>query len=79
MYVIGCQKIVHEILTWEAKSEVKTEVLHDLKEIGSALYWMSLLDIVLVSICLYATSLVSFLVKMVPCRPSLCCCMCPRN
>lgn len=50
MYVIGCQKIVHEILTWEAKSEVKTEVLHDLKEIGSALYWMSLLDIVLVSI-----------------------------
>uniref|UniRef100_A0A0E0CV47 CYRIA/CYRIB Rac1 binding domain-containing protein n=1 Tax=Oryza meridionalis TaxID=40149 RepID=A0A0E0CV47_9ORYZ len=45
--VAGCQKIVHEILTWEAKSEVKTEVLHDLKEIGSALYWMSLLDIVL--------------------------------
>uniref|UniRef100_I1P7H2 CYRIA/CYRIB Rac1 binding domain-containing protein n=1 Tax=Oryza glaberrima TaxID=4538 RepID=I1P7H2_ORYGL len=45
--IAGCQKIVHEILTWEAKSEVKTEVLHDLKEIGSALYWMSLLDIVL--------------------------------
>uniref|UniRef100_A0A0D9VPG5 CYRIA/CYRIB Rac1 binding domain-containing protein n=1 Tax=Leersia perrieri TaxID=77586 RepID=A0A0D9VPG5_9ORYZ len=45
--IAGCQRIIHEILTWEAKSEVKTEVLHDLKEIGSALYWMSLLDIVL--------------------------------
>uniref|UniRef100_A0A0E0K8P1 CYRIA/CYRIB Rac1 binding domain-containing protein n=1 Tax=Oryza punctata TaxID=4537 RepID=A0A0E0K8P1_ORYPU len=45
--IAGCQKIIHEILTWEAKSEVKAEVLHDLKEIGSALYWMSLLDIVL--------------------------------
>lgn len=50
-FIVGCQKIIHEILTWEAKSEVKTEVLHDLKEIGSALYWMSILDIVLVSIC----------------------------
>lgn len=49
-FIVGCQKIIHEILTWEAKSEVKTEVLHDLKEIGSALYWMSILDIVLVSI-----------------------------
>ncbi|KAM3231150.1 hypothetical protein ACQJBY_061358 [Aegilops geniculata] len=45
--IAGCQKIIHEILTWEAKSDVKVEVLHDLKEIGSALYWMSLLDIVL--------------------------------
>ncbi|VAI09806.1 unnamed protein product [Triticum turgidum subsp. durum] len=45
--IAGCQKIIHEILTWEAKSDVKIEVLHDLKEIGSALYWMSLLDIVL--------------------------------
>jgi hypothetical protein len=49
-FIVGCQKIIHEILTWEAKSEVKTEVLHNLKEIGSALYWMSILDIVLVSI-----------------------------
>ncbi|TVU48420.1 hypothetical protein EJB05_08056, partial [Eragrostis curvula] len=46
-HISSCQKIIHEILTWEAKSEVKTEVLHDLKEIGSALYWMSILDIVL--------------------------------
>ncbi|KAL6660319.1 hypothetical protein ACP70R_002441 [Stipagrostis hirtigluma subsp. patula] len=45
--IAGCQKIIHEILTWEAKAEVKTEVLHDLKEIGSSLYWMSILDIVL--------------------------------
>lgn len=45
--IAGCQKIIHEILTWEAKSDVKIEVLHDLKEIGSALYWMSLMDIVL--------------------------------
>ncbi|CAM0870705.1 unnamed protein product [Alopecurus aequalis] len=44
--IAGCQKIIHEILTWEAKSDEKIEVLHDLKEIGSALYWMSLLDIV---------------------------------
>lgn len=45
---LGCQKVIHEQLTWEGKSELKAEVLHDLKEIGSALYWMSLLDIVLV-------------------------------
>ncbi|KAL6649198.1 hypothetical protein ACP70R_013422 [Stipagrostis hirtigluma subsp. patula] len=45
--IAGCRKIIHEILTWEAKAEVKTEVLHDLKEIGSSLYWMSILDIVL--------------------------------
>jgi hypothetical protein len=51
-FIVGCQKIIHEILTWEAKSDVKIEVLHDLKEIGSALYWMSLMDIVLVSIFL---------------------------
>ncbi|XP_073001257.1 protein PIR isoform X3 [Typha latifolia] len=45
--VAGCLKIIHEQLTWGAKSELKAEVLRDLKEIGSALYWMSLLDIVL--------------------------------
>jgi hypothetical protein len=39
---------------------VKTEVLHDLKEIGSALYWMSILDIVLVSICMFTGSFISF-------------------
>ena len=55
-FIVGCQKIIHEILTWEAKSEVKTEVLHDLKEIGSALYWMSILDIVLVSVCMFRGS-----------------------
>ncbi|XP_008809659.1 protein PIR [Phoenix dactylifera] len=45
--VAGCQKIIHEQLTWGAKSDLKAEVVHGLKEIGSALYWMSLLDIVL--------------------------------
>ncbi|XP_074559467.1 protein PIR [Curcuma longa] len=45
--VAGCQKFIHEQLTWGARSELKTEVLHGLKEIGSALYWLSLLDIVL--------------------------------
>ena len=63
-FIVGCQKIIHEILTWEAKSEVKTEVLHDLKEIGSALYWMSILDIVLVSMCmsLLVSQIVHFVV-----------------
>nr|XP_009395117.1 PREDICTED: protein PIR isoform X1 [Musa acuminata subsp. malaccensis] len=45
--VAGCQKFIHEQLTWGAKSELKIEVLHGLKEIGSALYWLSLLDTVL--------------------------------
>ncbi|WOL10658.1 protein PIR isoform X1 [Canna indica] len=45
--IAGCQKFIHEQLTWGAKSELKTEVLHGLKEIGSALYWLSLLDTVL--------------------------------
>lgn len=45
--VAGCQKMVHELLTWGTKSELKAEVLHGLKEIGSALYWMALLDLVL--------------------------------
>ncbi|KAG6466978.1 hypothetical protein ZIOFF_075219 [Zingiber officinale] len=50
----GCQKFIHEQLTWGARSELKTEVLHGLKEIGSALYWLSLLDIVLVGNISYA-------------------------
>ncbi|KAK8965771.1 Protein PIR [Platanthera guangdongensis] len=45
--VSGCLKIIHELLTWAAKSELKSEVLHSLKDVGSALYWMSLLDLVL--------------------------------
>ncbi|KAJ4753442.1 Cytoplasmic FMR1-interacting protein [Rhynchospora pubera] len=45
--VAGCQKFINEILTWEEKTELRTEVLRDLKEIGNALYWISLLDIAL--------------------------------
>lgn len=45
--VAGCQKIIHEQLTWDIKSELKADVLHGLKEIGSAIYWMGLLDLVL--------------------------------
>jgi cytoplasmic FMR1 interacting protein len=45
--VAGCQKFINEILTWEEKAELRTEVLHDLKEIGNALYWIGLLDIAL--------------------------------
>ncbi|XP_020575203.1 protein PIR [Phalaenopsis equestris] len=45
--VAGSQKIIHELLTWGTKSELKAEVLQSLKEVGSALYWTSLLDIVL--------------------------------
>ncbi|KAL0351445.1 UNVERIFIED_CONTAM: protein PIR [Sesamum calycinum] len=46
--VAGCIKIVQEHLNcWRAKSELKIEALRGIKEIGSVLYWMSLLDIVL--------------------------------
>ncbi|CAI8615634.1 unnamed protein product [Vicia faba] len=45
--VTGCVRLVKEHLNWEAKSELKVEVLHGIKEIGSVLYWMGLLDIVL--------------------------------
>ncbi|KAL0360192.1 UNVERIFIED_CONTAM: protein PIR [Sesamum radiatum] len=46
--VAGCIKIVQEHLNcWRLKSELKIEALRGIKEIGSVLYWMSLLDIVL--------------------------------
>ncbi|KAK1289607.1 Protein PIR [Acorus calamus] len=45
--VAGWQKFVHEQLNWGLKTELKTEVLNELKELGSVLYWISLLDIVL--------------------------------
>lgn len=46
----GCMRLVKEQLNWGTKSELKAEVLHGIKEIGSILYWMGLLDIVLVSV-----------------------------
>lgn len=45
--VTGCMRLVKEHLNWGTKSELKAEVLHGIKEIGSVLYWMGLLDIVL--------------------------------
>ncbi|XP_055960933.1 protein PIR isoform X2 [Mercurialis annua] len=45
--VAGCMRLVKENLNWGTKSELKVEVLRGIKEIGSVLYWMGLLDIVL--------------------------------
>ncbi|XP_022745568.1 protein PIR isoform X2 [Durio zibethinus] len=45
--VTGCMRLVKEQLSWGTKSELKAEVLCGIKEIGSILYWMGLLDIVL--------------------------------
>ncbi|GKV07514.1 hypothetical protein SLEP1_g19277 [Rubroshorea leprosula] len=45
--VSGCVRLVKEQLNWGKKSELKGEVLRGIKEIGSVLYWMGLLDIVL--------------------------------
>ncbi|XXG67953.1 hypothetical protein AAC387_Pa06g1174 [Persea americana] len=45
--IAGCQKFVQDQLNWGSKSALKAEIIHDLKEIGSILYWMGLLDIVM--------------------------------
>lgn len=45
--VPGCMRHIKEQLNWTSKTELKLEVLHGIKEIGSILYWMGLLDIVL--------------------------------
>ncbi|KAK7839487.1 protein pir, partial [Quercus suber] len=45
--VTGCMRLVKEHLNWGKKTELKAEVLRGIKEIGSVLYWMGLLDIVL--------------------------------
>nr|XP_009757050.1 PREDICTED: protein PIR isoform X2 [Nicotiana sylvestris] len=46
--ISGCMRLVKEHLScWHSKSELKAEVLCGIKEIGSILYWMGLLDIVL--------------------------------
>ncbi|KMZ69117.1 hypothetical protein ZOSMA_221G00260, partial [Zostera marina] len=42
-----CQKSVHEQLTWASKSDIKYDILNELKELGSILYWIGLLDTVL--------------------------------
>mgnify|MGYP004724149587 CR=1 FL=1 len=49
-YCLGCMRIIKEHLNcWQSKTEIKAEVFHGIKEVGSVLYWMGLLDIVLVS------------------------------
>ncbi|GMI84622.1 PIROGI 121, KLUNKER, PIROGI [Hibiscus trionum] len=45
--VTGCMRLAKEQLSWGTKSEFRAEVLRGIKEIGSVLYWMGLLDIVL--------------------------------
>jgi cytoplasmic FMR1 interacting protein len=45
--VTGCMKLIREQLNWGTKSELKSEVLRGIKEIGSVIYTMGLLDIVL--------------------------------
>ncbi|KNA11936.1 hypothetical protein SOVF_130140 [Spinacia oleracea] len=45
--VAGCMRYIKEQLNWTSKTELKQEVLQGIKEIGSTLYWMGLLDIVL--------------------------------
>lgn len=45
----GSMKLIREQLNWGTKSELKSEVLRGIKEIGSVIYTMGLLDIVLVS------------------------------
>ncbi|CAM6089472.1 unnamed protein product [Calypogeia fissa] len=42
--VVGCLKIFKEQLTWAIEFEHTSEILHVLKEIGSLIFWMSLLD-----------------------------------
>ncbi|KAF5775675.1 putative cytoplasmic FMR1-interacting [Helianthus annuus] len=38
--VTGCVRLVKELLKLQFKAELKTEILHGIKEVGSALYWM---------------------------------------
>ncbi|KAE8719238.1 Oxysterol-binding protein-related protein 2A [Hibiscus syriacus] len=45
--VTGCMRLVKEQLSWGTKPELKAEVLCGIKEIGSVLYWVGLLYIVL--------------------------------
>lgn len=46
----GSMRLVKELLNWGTKSEIKSQILRGIKEIGSVIYWMGLLDIVLVGI-----------------------------
>lgn len=53
IFCLGCMRNVHEHLNcWQSKPELKIETIRGIKEIGSVLYWISLLDIVLVGFLL---------------------------
>lgn len=45
--VTGCKRLVKEHLNWKSKSELKADGVCGIKEIGTVLYLMGLLDIVL--------------------------------
>ncbi|XP_021898211.1 protein PIR isoform X1 [Carica papaya] len=45
--VTGCMRVIKDQLNWGSKSELKAEILRGIKEIGSVLYCMGLLDVVL--------------------------------
>lgn len=45
--VAGCSNVIREQVMWASSSQKKGEILHCLKEIGSIVSWMSLLDTVL--------------------------------
>ncbi|XP_010549637.1 PREDICTED: protein PIR [Tarenaya hassleriana] len=45
--VTGCMRLIREQLNWGTKAELKSEVLRGIKEIGSVIYLMGLLDTVL--------------------------------
>ena len=47
---LGCKRLVKEHLNWQSKSELKADGVCGIKEIGTVLYLMGLLDIVLVCI-----------------------------
>lgn len=53
---LGCMRLINEQLNWGKKAELKAEVLAGIKEIGSVLYWIGLLDIVLVSPSLHPSN-----------------------
>lgn len=48
LYFAGCLKIFKEQLTWAIDYEHNSAFLHVLKEIGSLIFWMSLLDTAMV-------------------------------
>lgn len=46
--MIGCLRNFSEQLQWASAYDGFTEMLHNLKEVGSLIFWMSLLDTAMV-------------------------------